>query len=924
VFSINNIVNDTFWYLRTKEEVMSELKTSIKGLSQTDIDQRTLEYGKNILVKEDSFRVFKIFLRQINNILIYVLVAAALISLFLGHILEFYVILFIVLITVILSFIQEYSADRTIQAISKLSVKTIEVMRNGQKKIINSEDLVPGDIVFLKRGVIIPADVRILESNGLTIDESILTGESITKHKISDSIDQQDLHIGDQDNMGFSGTSVTSGRGIGVIVKTGLKSEIGKITSTIKSLENKKTPLQIKVDKMSSNLSWLVIFCGLVLYIILTFLGMPFTVSILIVGSVIVAGIPESFPLSLTLALSKGVKRMANHNAIIKNLNSVETLGTTTVICSDKTGTLTENRMFAEKLIFLDESEFDIKGKPYEPSNEFIKNDKEIKAVELRKYDRFFSACILCNDSELTFTEEEWDILGEPTEGAFLTLARSSGINHEVVKEDNKRIFEIPFDPKDKYMITVNKVKIKKSLAVANMKGASEKVIERCSHYRSGNKLLKINARKRKAILNKIQKYTSSGLRVMAVATKDIRKIKSDSEIKSQLQKGFILEGVIGIRDPVRPDVFQAITDCKNAGIEVIMITGDHKSTAQNIGKQLSIITKNRFKVIEGHEIDNMTDDELDSIISDVSIFARATPDHKFRIVSSLQRKGEVVAMTGDGVNDAPALKKADIGVAMGKKGTDVAREASDMVLKDDNFATIVQAVKEGRTIYCNIVRFIYYLLTGNFSQVGIIFLAVMFGFVANLPLTPLMILFVNFVTSTFPALALSIEPAHQNIMVQKPRPSNSKLLSRYIITKILTISPIMLFSSFGIFLWEMYILQSSLEKAMTMSFAVLIVSGLFHMFNAKRLHDTVFKNGFLKNHYVFIAFFASFFVSFLSINTVIGRSLFNTVLLGFNDWVVVFFLGFLILFVSEVIKMSIKEEFIEQSMLQGTNINLE
>jgi P-type Ca2+ transporter type 2C len=924
VYNINNIKEDLFWYLRTNEEVLSELKTSRQGLNKDEVDERTSIFGKNTLVKEDKFRVVKIFLKQINNILIYVLFSAAMISYFLGHIIEFYVILFIVLITIILSFIQEYGADRTIQAISKLSVKTIEVNRNGHKTVINSEDLIPGDIVFLKRGVIIPADVRIIESNGLIIDESILTGESDTKAKISEPLEQQDLPLGDQDNMGFSGTSITSGRGMGVVVKTGLKSEIGKIISTIKSLENKKTPLQIKVDKMSSNLSWIVIMCGIILYIILTYLNIPFSASILIVGSVIVAGIPESFPLSLTLALSKGVKRMAGKNAIIKNLNSVETLGTTTIICSDKTGTLTENRMFAEKVMFFDDHEFEIKGKPYEPSNKFYVNNKEIKTSELRKHDKFFSACVLCNDSELTFNESELDMMGEPTEGALLTLAKSSNLNDEIIKEDNKRIFEIPFDPINKYMITVNKNKTNSSYVTANLKGASEKIIEKCSYYRSGNKSIKLNNNKKNYILKKIHEYTSDGLRVMAVATKQIKSYKSNKKLNQQLDKGYILEGIVGIRDPIRADVFKAVADCKNAGVEVIMITGDHKATAENIGKKLNIINKQRFKIYEGYQLDKLSDSELDSEIDDIAIFARTTPEHKYRIVSSLQRKGEVVAMTGDGVNDAPALKKADIGVSMGKKGTDVAREASDMVLNDDNFTTIVTAIKEGRTIYCNIIRFIYYLLTGNFSQVGIIFLAVLFGFGRTLPLSPLMILFVNFVTSTFPALALSIESSHKNIMTQKPRPSKSKLLSRYIITKILTISPIMLFSSFGIFLWELNINNSGLEKAMTMSFAVLIMSGLFHIFNAKRLHDTIFKDNFLRNPYVFIAFLASFSVSLLAINTTIGNNILGTIPLLLVDWIRVFILGFLILLISEIIKMSIKEEFIEQSMLQGVNIKID
>jgi Ca2+-transporting ATPase len=465
---------------------------------------------------------------------------------------------------------------------------------------------------------------------------------------------------------------------------------------------------------MSKQISYVVIIVCIILYFLLISNGVSSTLALLIISAVAVAGIPESFPLALTLSLSNGVKRMAKKNALLKNLNAVETLGNTTVICTDKTGTLTENKMMITKLFHGLNTSYDISGLPYVPNYNITNKDKEVKISSFFK--EFFVSSILCNDSLLIKTSESWKLEGEPTEGAFLSFAKSQGYDEIEVRDSYKKIDEVAFSPEKKYMITVHKLNNKKQYVVS-MKGAAERIVEKCRHYRDDNgKLSTMTPKMKKHFLSIIESSTSEGYRVMGVASKHITN-ESEKKIKDNIEHSFTLEGIVAIEDPIRPEVYDAVKECSDAGIKIVMITGDHKLTAEAIAKKLNIISSSKDLVFTGDDLSSIDDSKLDSIIADIKVFSRVTPDDKFRIISSFQRVGEVVAMTGDGVNDAPALKKSDIGISMGKNGTEVAREASDMILLDDNFATIVVAVKEGRTIFSNIRRFIYYLLTINLLE---------------------------------------------------------------------------------------------------------------------------------------------------------------------------------------------------------------
>jgi len=920
----NSIKDDKFWHLRTIDETLKELRSSKKGLSNSECEDRTNKYGENKFSQSQSFQGYKVLLGKINSLLIYILLAASIIALISGETLEFIIILAIILMTIFLGFFQEYKADKTIKALNKLTAKKVGVLRNNHKKEILAKDLVIGDIIYLQRGDIVPADLRLLEVSGLQINESIITGESKDRTKIIKHISEKNISIGDMTNLAFSSTFVTSGKGTGIVVETGLNTFIGKISLTIKNIKNEKSPIQKKVDLMSKRISYIVLCIAFLLFSILLWKGNTFYFSLLLVSAVAIAGIPESFPLALTLTFSNGIKKMAKQNAIVKDLNSVETLGTTTVICTDKTGTLTENKMRVTSFYLPNNKIYTIKGEGYEPLNKFYKNNSLINQSQIKISNEFLNCATLCNDSELTFEENNWNLMGNPTEGALLTLSKSLGIDENILREDNKRIHIVPFNPLNKYMVSVNKNLTKPQIYNFYLKGAGEIILDKCSSYRGHNgKLLKLNISIKKEIIQNIEKFSANGLRVISLATKSIKKDSTSESkfINQHLDKNYIYEGFVGIEDPIREEVYDAVTQCHKAGIKIVMITGDHKLIAKHIGLKLNLLNSHSKGILEGFEIDKLTDKELENIIGDVSIFSRTTPHHKLRIVNAFQRKGEIVAMTGDGVNDAPALKKADIGISMGKNGTEVAREASNMVLTDDNFATIVKAVKEGRTVYSNIRRFIYYLLTGNFTEVGLITLAVILGL--PLPLTALMILFINLVTSTIPALALSVEPTHNKVMHEKPRNPKERLLSSYILTKIGVLIPFLLFGTLGLFIWELFMHGGDLNKAMTLAFATLITFELFHAFNAKRLHTTIFNRDFFNNPYLFFAVGTSFILMLLAIYTNICQKIFSTVPLSWIEGVIILAVSSLVIVFTEIVKLSIKSEFKEQSGLQGVKLDL-
>lgn len=916
-------IEEKHWCLKSEKEVLKDLNADVKGLSEKDVLERINRFGKNVIAHENKQSLIKLLLKNFNSILIYILLASGLISFLSNHLVEFFVILIIILFTGLIGFFQELKAGKAIDALSKFTAKKVLVLRDGKKHEILAENLVPGDFVFLHRGMVVPADLRVLESKGLMTDESILTGEVQQKPKYSEKLSKQDIIISDMDNMLFSGTSIVAGSGAGIVVETGLNSEIGKISESLKKIGNQKSPLQKKIDLMSKRISYTVLIVGILFFIFLMSQKYELYEALLLLGAVAVSGIPESFPLALTMALSNGVKVMSSKNALIKDLSSVETLGTTTVICTDKTGTLTENKMLVVKL-FSDNEELGVEGVGYEPKSVFASNHKVVSFDKLKSHEIFFKTALLCNNSELEFNEGEWVLNGEPTEGALLVMAKSAGYDEVVLKDQNKRVFEIPFDPAIKFMLTVCEQKIKRKIVYsAYLKGALEKVLDKCSFIRKNGKLVKLSNSEKEKIRVRAEKYSLETLRVLALASKVLKKKPSSSKVEQkELMKGFVFEGFVGIEDPIRKDVFGAVNECYSAGVRVVMITGDHRATARSIGERLGIVKSDSDLVLEGLELDKMDDSDLDKIIGSVAIFARTTPDHKLRIVDALQRRGEIVAMTGDGVNDSPALKKADIGVSMGKGGTDVAREASNMILADDNFSTIVNAVREGRTIYSNIRRFIYYLLTGNITEVSLVVISILAGLLS--PLTALMVLFINVVTSTFPAVALSVEPTHSKVMKQKPRDPKERLLSNYVLFKILVLIPIIFGGTFLLFLWELHMAGAGIERARTVAFATLILFELFHAFNARSLHTSIFNKNFFANKRIFYATGTSLALLLLSIYLPFGQIIFKTVPLVVQDWLVIILVSSLVVFISEIIKLLIRSEFEEQSRLQGASPKLE
>lgn len=909
----NNAKNDKYWYLRTVKEVFDETKSSMSGLNDYEAQERLKLYGKNIITKKKKISWPLRILKEFNSLLIYILLGSAIISYISDHVVETIVIGVIIFFTVFLGILQEYRAEKSVEALAKLTTKSVKVIRNGKIQELLSENLVPGDLIILKRGMIVPADLRVVECKGLGTDESILTGESIIKIKHDNPLDKQDVSIADQNNMVFSGTSITRGDALGIVVETGFNSELGKISSKLASIKEKKSPLQRKIESMGQKISYIVLIVCAIVFVYLALKKVPFFDALLLVGVLAVSGIPESFPLTMTLALSSGVKRMAKHNAIVKDLSSVETLGTTTVICTDKTGTLTENKMKVER--FYTSENYRVEGSGYDPISDIYLGSKKVFDKDFKKNSKFFETMILCNNAELEKQYGDWILVGEPTEGALLSLAKSVGFDDEVLRENNKRVHEIPFDPMNKFMVSVNKNR-KNKQTTAYMKGAIETILSKCSYIRRDDSVEKLSRSKIAKLEKIIGEYGDAGLRVLGIATKKVTKIHD-----KLLENEYIFEGFVGIEDPIRPEVFDAIRLCKTSGIRIIMVTGDHKKTAMSIASKLGLLDSHRNKIVEGRELNEMSDEDLDRIIDDVAVFARTTPEHKYMIVKCLQRKGEIVAMTGDGVNDAPSLKKADIGVSMGKNGTEVAREASNMILTDDKFSTIVNAVKEGRTIYSNIRRFIYYLLAGNFSEVSLMVTSIFMGILT--PLTPIMILFVNIVTSTIPSVALSVEPTHDKVMKQRPRHPKEKLLSSYILLKILVLVPIITIGTLYLFLQELNT-TGDYTKASTIAFTTIILFELIHTLNAKSLSTTIFKKDIFSNKFLYLAGLLSLALTVFIIYFKPLQTIFKLAPLGLFDWIRIIAVSSTVLIISEIIKLLIRSEFSEQGFVRGIDLKME
>jgi len=874
------------------KEIFKELNSSENGLEEKEAEKRLQEYGLNEIKEEKKISPLKIFINQFKNFLIYILFAAVVISTIIGyqeymqhggnllkHLMESIAILIILIMIGVIGFIQEYRAEKAIEALKKLASLKAKVMRDGKKKEIDVSNLVPGDIVVLETGDKIPADSRLIEIIDLQTQEAALTGESLPVKKELKALAEK-TQVADRSNMVFSGTIVTNGKGKAVVTGTGMKTEIGKIAKMIQETKPEPTPLQIKLEKLGKMLGVAVIAICIIVFITGALTGKNLIEMFKIAVSLAVAAVPEGLPAVVVVSLALGARRMVKRNALIRKLPSVETLGATTVICSDKTGTLTRNEMTVRK-IYANGKIIDVTGSGYEPKGDFLFQNKKLNTKEI---ELLLKAGTLNNDATLTKN----NIIGDPTEGSLIVSAAKAGLVKEKLEKEYKKTDEIPFSSERKCMTTMHKIK---GETLAFTKGAPEVVLKLCNSVYENGKVKKLTEKKRKEILETNREFANNALRVLGFAYKTVMD-------KKRAEKNLIFIGLQGMIDPPRTEVIDSIKKCKKAGIKVVMITGDHQITAKAVAKEIGI----EGESLIGADLDKIKD--LDKIVEDVAIYARVNPEHKIKIVDALKKKGHIVAMTGDGVNDAPALKKSDIGIAMGITGTDVSKEASHMILTDDNFASIVNAVEEGRGIYDNIKKFVEYLLSSNLGEVLTIFIAIILSplFANSLPLLPIQILWINLVTDGLPALALSVEPMEKDIMARKPRNPKEKIVSKPIITRMMVVGLVMMLGT--LFLFKFYKPELDLKYAQTMAFTTLMMFQMFNVLNCRSENKSLFSLGVFKNRYLIGAIIISMLLQLVAIYTPLNEWFFKTIPLSLFDWVLAVLVSSSVLWVVEIMKL--------------------
>ncbi len=811
------------FYKKSSEEVMKMLEVDACGLSEEKVQKRRSEYGYNKLNEVVRDTPLKVFLSQFKDFLVIMLIIASIISALLGKYESTIVVIFVVILNAVLGTVQHIKANNSINSLKALSSPVSKVMRDKVKKEIPSSEVMVGDIIYFDAGDYISADARIIEVHSFQVNESSLTGESESITKEVEAIDKDDITIGDMKNMVFSGSYATYGRAVAVVTDIGMKTEIGKIASMLESAKAGKTPLQETLDNFGKNLSILILIISAIVFIVDIARDKAIVDSFMFAVSLAVAAIPEALSSIVTIVLAFGTQKMSKSNAIVKKLNAVESLGSISVICSDKTGTLTQNKMKVQKL-WTDEKITD--------SNETTDN---------KLIDRLIKFSVLCNDASVS----ENSSIGDPTEIALVNLGNEHGIYEKDVRTANPRIFELPFDSDRKMMSTVNAFE-NNNLMIT--KGAVDTIIERSNKILTSNGLEDLTEEIKNKIKYDNNSLAENGLRVLGFACKEY---ENDYEPKLDDEDELIFIGMIAMMDPPRPESKQAVSDCIYAGIKPVMITGDHKTTAIAIAKHIGII-KEETEALEGYEIETMTDDELYNMVENVSVYARVSPEHKIRIVRAWQKKSMVVAMTGDGVNDAPALKQADVGVAMGITGTEVSKEAATMVLTDDNFATIVKAISAGRSIYANIKNSIKFLLSGNAAGIFSVIFASAAGLAA--PFAPVHLLFINLLTDSLPAIAIGLEPYDESIMRERPRKRTESIINKEFIKQISVqgalIAVVTMTAYFIGFSGRDHLVGS------TMAFATLCLSRLFHSFNC-RSKFSIFKIGILSNIYVILSIIA-------------------------------------------------------------------
>ena len=845
------------WYERGFDEVSADLGVDPeKGLSSNEIVARREKYGSNELEHRKGPGVLQMFFAQMRDAMVIILLIASALSILVKEAADALIIIGIVIVNAILGVVQEFRAGKAMEALQQMSAPNAKVIRDGKEATIPSIDLVPGDLVVLETGDYIPADIRLTATINLKVEEAALTGESVPVEKDANAKLEGDIGLGDQVNSGFMSTLVTYGRGRGIVTETGMDTVIGGIAQMIQEEKQEDTPLQKKLAQLGKFLG---IAC-LVISAVVFALGLirkqePLTMFMTAV-SLAVAAIPEGMPAVVTIVLAMGMQRMAKRNSIMKKLHAVETLGSTSVICSDKTGTLTQNQMTIVKM-YTHGQEIDVSGDGYKPEGTISIGGKEVNLSEQPALARLLEIQVLCNDARLEHVTEggidEWRVIGDPTEGAMVVAAAKAGYQLDEINKSQPRLQEIPFDSQRKLMTTFHKTQ--DGQLAAFTKGAPDILIERCTHImRRDGSVDSITQNDIKEIMDENIALASQAYRVLAMAFKIVSEIPEHPSPEEE-EQSLVFTGLVGMIDPPRAEAMEAIKVCKSAGIRAVMITGDYRETAAAIARQLGIISSDN-EVLTGTELNQMDDQQLDEAVKTVSVFARVSPEHKVRIVQSMKNNGKTTAMTGDGVNDAPALKRADIGVAMGITGTDVTKESADMIITDDNFSSIVSAVEEGRVVYSNIRKFVFYLLSCNVGEVLIIFIAMLLAW--DIPLLPIHLLWVNLLTDSFPALALGTEKKEPGLMDIPPRDPNESILNRNMIVNIAIQSVVMTVAVLVAFFygWQSF----GIEMGRTYALVTLILSELLRAYSARSEKSPIWNIGIFTNrnmnyasgHYVY------------------------------------------------------------------------
>ncbi len=898
------------WYKKSADQVLKEQNSDINvGLTEFNASHRLEKYGENKLPDKAKKSMLTKIWEQVSDFLIIVLLIAAVVSAIVGEYLDAGVILAIVVLNAALGIIQEGKAEKALESLQKMAAPNARVLRDGRVQMVPTAKLVPGDIVVLEAGDIIAADMRLVESANLKVDESSLTGESVPAEKDADDIINGDAGIGDRSNMCYMGCIVSYGRGKGCVVETGLNTEIGRIAGKLQDIEEDETPLQQSLAKMGKLLGMICLaVCALVFILGLIRQGVEggnimnmFMISV----SLAVAAIPEGLPAVVTIVLAMGMKRMVTRNAIVKRLLAVETLGSVSVICSDKTGTLTQNEMTVQ-FAWAGGHAYNVSGTGYAPDGEFTDiNGKTVDVSKNRSLAMMLTGGVLCNDATVSSNPNGgWSITGDPTEAALITAASKAGLSKSDLNDIFARFTELPFDSDRKMMTTFHKGRVH---PISYTKGAPDVVISRCKYIDIDGTVHPMTDEMRKKAMELNSYMAKQALRVLAVAYREYTELPADSSSET-IENNMVLLGLVGMCDPARPEAAAAIKVCRTAGIRPVMITGDYKDTAVAIAQDLDLMREGDG-VLTGAQVTAMSDEELREAVKNTAVYARVSPDDKVRIVTALRDNGEVTAMTGDGVNDAMALKRADIGVSMGITGTDVAKNTADMVLTDDNFASIVSAVEEGRTIYANIRKFVNFLLSCNIGEILIVFFAILFGL--PMPFTAIQLLWLNLVTDSFPALALGSERGERDVMKHKPRTKDAQIIDKRMMFGIGVQSVVLAITVLGGYMFARHIGSGRGYNAdeltmysQTIAFAMLICCELLRSFACRSERTPLLKLGIATNKNLVYSVLGAFALLLCSLYIPFLRPLFKTVALGFGDWLIILVGCFIPLLAGELYKM--------------------